>query len=314
MLGTAEGGATRGVSMASEQAEAINEQLRQVAGSIDPSMELAELRAVYGDFAALTGHPEGVTWTDVDAGGVPAIWATPAAGSDDRVVQYVHGGGYVIGAAEYYRKLTGHLANAIGCRVLNVDYRLAPEHPHPAPVEDSTAAYRWLLEQGIASGHIAIAGDSAGGGLTVATLLSIRAAGLPMPAAAMPLSPWVDLEGTGDSMTSRADRDCLVHADMLKGMADAFLQGQDRRDPLAAPLHADLSGLCALYIQVGDDETLLDDSIRLAERARGAGVDCRLDVFPEMQHVFQLAAGNMPEADEAIARLAGWVRPRLGLG
>jgi monoterpene epsilon-lactone hydrolase len=300
--------------MASEQAEAINEQLRQMAGSIDPTMELAELRAIYSEFSAMTADPDGVAWTDVDAGGVPAIWATPANGSDDRVLQYVHGGGYVMGAAEYYRKLTGHLANAIGCRVLNVDYRLAPEHPHPAPVEDSTAAYRWLLEQGIESGHIAVAGDSAGGGLTVATLLSIRAAGLPMPAAAMPLSPWVDMEGTGDSVTSRVERDLLVHADVLKGMADAFLQGQDPRDPLAAPLHADLSDLCPLYIQVGDDETLLDDSVRLAERARRAGVECRLDVFPEMQHVFQMAAGNMPEADEAIGRLADWVRPRLGLG
>jgi monoterpene epsilon-lactone hydrolase len=300
--------------MASEQAEAIKEQLRQVAGSLDPSMELDELRAVYDQIAALTGEPEGVTWTDVDAGGVPAIWADSSGGADDRVVQYVHGGGYVIGAAEYYRKLTGHLANAIGCRVLNVDYRLAPEHPHPAPVEDSTTAYRWLIDQGIEPGHIAIAGDSAGGGLTVATLLSLRAAGLPQPAAALPLSPWVDMEGTGDSMTTRADRDLLVHADQLKGMADAFLQGQDPRDPLAAPLHADLSGLCPLYIQVGDDESLLDDSVRLAERARQAGVECRLDVFPEMQHVFQMAAGNMPEADEAIGRLAEWVRPRLGLG
>ncbi len=299
--------------MASEQAEAVKEQLKSFAGAIDPNMELPELRAVYVNFAALTGDPSGITWTEVDAGGVPAIWADPVGGASDRVIEYVHGGGYVMGAAEYYRKLTGHLANAIGCRVLNVDYRLAPEHPHPAPVEDATTAYRWLLDQGIEPGHLAISGDSAGGGLTVATLLSIRGAGLPQPAAAMPLSPWVDMEGTGDSMTSRADRDLLVGADGLKGMADAFLQGQDARDPLAAPLHADLSGLCPLYVQVGDDETLLDDSVRLVERARQAGVECRLDVFPEMQHVFQMAAGNMPEADEAIARLAEWVRPRLGL-
>jgi len=299
--------------MASEQANAIRERIRQLAGSIEPNMELAEFRAIYGEFAALTAEPDGINWTEVEAGGVPAIWAEPDGGSQDRVVQYVHGGGYVIGAAEYYRKFTGHLAKTIGCRVLNVDYRLAPEHPHPAAVEDSTAVYRWLLEQGIESGHIAIAGDSAGGGLTVATLISIRAAGLPMPAAAMPLSPWVDMEGTGESMTTRADRDVLVNPDMLKGMVDAFLQGQDARDPLAAPLHADLNNLCPLYIQVGDDETLLDDSVRLADRAHQAGVECRLDVFPEMQHVFQMAAGNMPEADEAIRRLADWVQPRLGL-
>src|SRR4051794_15941080 len=164
------------------------------------------MRASYETFSSLTTDPEGVRWTEVDAGGVPAIWADPEGGATDRVVQYVHGGGYVIGSADYYRKFTGHLANAIGGRVLKVDYRLAPEHPPPAPVEDSTAAYRWLLAQGIEPGHIAISGDSAGGGLTMATLLSIRNAGLPMPAAAMPLSPWVDMEGTGDSMTSRADR------------------------------------------------------------------------------------------------------------
>jgi len=299
--------------VASPQAEAVKEQLRAFAQSLDPNAGLDEMRASYDTFATLTGEPDGVRWTEVDAGGVPAIWADPERGATDRVVQYVHGGGYVIGSADYYRKFTGHLANAIGCRVLNVDYRLAPEHPHPAPVEDSTAAYRWLLAQGIEPGHIAISGDSAGGGLTMATLLSIRNAGLPMPAAAMPLSPWVDMEGTGDSMTSRADRDVLVNIDALKGMVDAFLQGQDPRDPLAAPLHGDLQGVCPLYIQVGDDETLLDDSIRLADRARAAGVDVRIDVFPEMQHVFQMAAGTMPEADEANDRLAEWVRPRLGL-
>jgi len=299
--------------MASPQAEAIKEQLRVFAGALDPNASLEEMRSSYETFSSLTGDPAGVRWTEVDAGGVPAIWADPADGSQDRVLQYVHGGGYVIGSADYYRKFTGHLANALGCRVLNVDYRLAPEHPHPAPVLDSTTAYRWLLDQGYEPTHIAISGDSAGGGLTVATLLSIRQNGLPMPVAAMPLSPWVDMEGTGETMTSRAERDVLVQAETIKGMADAFLQGQDARDPLAAPLHADLSGLCPLYIQVGDDETLLDDSVRLADRARAAGVEVRLDVFPEMQHVFQMAAGSMPEADEAIARLADWVRPRLGL-
>jgi acetyl esterase/lipase len=299
--------------MASPQAEAIKEQLRVFAGSLDPNASLEEMRSSYETFSSLTGDPAGVRWTEVDAGGVPAIWADPADGSQDRVLQYVHGGGYVIGSADYYRKFTGHLANALGCRVLNVDYRLAPEHPHPAPVLDSTTAYRWLLDQGYEPAHIAISGDSAGGGLTVATLLSIRQNGLPMPVAAMPLSPWVDMEGTGETMTSRAERDVIVQAETIKGMADAFLQGQDARDPLAAPLHADLSGLCPLYIQVGDDETLLDDSVRLADRARAAGVEVRLDVFPEMQHVFQMAAGSMPEADEAIARLADWARPRLGL-
>jgi monoterpene epsilon-lactone hydrolase len=299
--------------MASPQADAVKAKLIEFANGLNPEADVQEMREAYAHFAALTTEPAGVLWTEVDAGGVPAIWADPEGGAADRVLQYVHGGGYVIGAATYYRNLTGHLAAALGCRVLNVDYRLAPEYPHPAPVEDSTKVYRWLLDQGIEPGHIAIAGDSAGGGLTVATLLSIRDNGLPQPAAAVPLSPWVDMEATGQSMTTNAEKDVLVAAEMIKGMSEAFLQGKDTKDPLAAPLHADLSGLCSLYIQVGGDETLLDDSLRLADRARAVGCDVRLDVFPEMQHVFQMAAGNMPEADDAIARMADWLKPRLGL-
>lgn len=299
--------------MASEQAAAVKTRLREFAASIDPKASLEQLRALYDGFAALTAEPTGVTWTEVDAGGVPAIWADTRGGATDRVLQYVHGGGYVIGAAKYYRNLTGHLAKAIGCRVLNVDYRLAPEHPHPAAVDDSTAAYKWLLDQGIDPGHIAIAGDSAGGGLTMATLLNIKKQGLPMPAAAMPISPWIDMETTGESMSTRATVDLIVSADMLKVMSQAFLQGRDPRDPLASPLHGDPRGLCPLYIQVGDEETLLDDSIRLARLTGEAGVETRIDVFPEMQHVFHIAAGNMPEADDAIRRMADWVRPLLGL-
>ena len=209
--------------------------------------------------------------------------------------------------------MTGHLANAIGCRVLNVDYGLAPENPHPGPVKDSVTAYRWLLDQGYRPEHLAIAGDSAGGGLTLATLLKLRADGLPQPAAAVPLSPWTDMEGLGESMETYADRDVLLQADRLKGMTDMFLAGGDPRDPFAAPVHGDYRGICPLYIQVGGDEILLDDARRVETRARADGVDVQLDEFPEMQHVFQLAAGNMPEADEAVARIGAYLRPRLGL-
>jgi epsilon-lactone hydrolase len=299
--------------MASQQAETIKEQIRSFGASLDPSLGLDEMRASYATFAGMTSVPDGVTWSEVDVDGVPAIWADAEGGATDRVLQYVHGGGYVVGSADFYRNFTGHLAKALGCRVLNVDYRLAPEHPHPAPVEDSVKAYRWLLAQGIEPGHIAVSGDSAGGGLTIATLVSVRGADLPMPAAAVPLSPWVDMEATGESMVTNAEVDVLVNPDVAKGMAEAFLGGSDPRDPLASPLHADLTGLPPLYIQVGGHEALLDDSTRLAQRAEDAGVDCRIDVFPEMQHVFQLAAGNLPEADDAIGRIAEFLRPRLGL-
>jgi acetyl esterase/lipase len=303
--------------MASPEAEAIKGQFRAMRAAIDPEgapPTLEEMRGTMEGFAELATLPEGVTWEPVDAGGVPAIWAVPTGGSPDRVVLYVHGGGYVIGTAKIYERFTGHLANAVGCRVLNVDYRLAPEHPHPAAVEDAVAAYRWLLDQGIAPEHIAVSGDSAGGGLSVATLIKIRDEGLPSPAAGVPISPWIDLEGTGASMTGNADVDLLVGLEGLTGMSAMFLgEHGDAKDPYASPLYAELHDLPPLLIQVGEDETLLDDSTRLAERAEFAGVDVTLEVFPEMQHVFQVCCGTMPESTEAVAKIGEWLRPKLGL-
>jgi acetyl esterase/lipase len=300
--------------MASAEATAIREQLRLLGESVGGSESVEEQRAQYEMAAAMmTVAPEGVSWTEVDAGGVPAIWADPEGCSPDHVVMYVHGGGYVIGSATGYRNFTGQLARAVGCRVLSVDYRLAPEHPHPAAVEDSTTAYRWLLDQGFAADRMAISGDSAGGGLTVSTLLKLRDDGVALPVAGVTISPWVDMEGIGESMRTNAEADVLVGEVGLKGMAEMFLAGQDARDPLAAPLYGDFDGIPPLLIQVGDDETMLDDSTRLAEAAGSAGVEVRLDVFPEMQHVFQLFTGNMPEADEAVAQIGAWLRPRLGL-
>jgi acetyl esterase/lipase len=284
----------------------------QRAEMAPPTLE--EMRANSGMMGAMTGEPEGVTFTEVDAGGVPAIWAVPAQGADDRVLEYLHGGGYVLGSAETHKRLAGHLANAIGCRVLDVDYRLAPENPHPGPVEDSVKAYRWLLDQGYRPEHIAISGDSAGGGLTLATVLKLSSDDLPQPAAAVPLSPWADMEGLGETMQTNADHDVLLTLDGLKGMADMFVAGGDTRDPLAAPIYGDYRGVCPLYIQVGADEMLLDDARRVAAKARADGVEVQVDEFPEMQHVFQMAVGNMPEADDAVARVGAYLRPRLGLG
>jgi epsilon-lactone hydrolase len=300
--------------MASAQAEAVKEQIRQFGEQIvgaHPTVE--EQRANAEAFADLTTEPDGVTYEDVDAGGIPAMWVAPDHAAPDRVLQYVHGGGYVICSMHTHRRMVGHIAKAAGVRALNVDYRLAPEHPHPAAVDDSVAAYRWLLDQGFTPEHLAIAGDSAGGGLTIATLVALRDQGVPQPAAAVPISPWVDLEGTGESMTTRAHVDLMVSLEGLKLMADAFLCGQDPRHPLAAPLYADLTGIAPMYIQVGDEEALLDDATRIADRARAVGVDVRLDVFPEMQHVFQMSAGNVPEADEAMERIGAYLRERLAV-
>jgi len=195
-----------------------------------------------------------------------------------------------------------------------VHYGRAPENPHPGPVDDMVKAYGWLIELGIGPKHIAFTGDSAGGGLAVTTMLRARQKGMPLPAASVPLSPWLDMQATGSTFKSNAEKDVLVSAPIIQTMASTFL-GADGNpdDPLANPLHADLTGLPPLLIQVGADETLLDDSRALAAAARRARVDVTLEEEPEMQHVYHFLAGVAPEADAAIARMARWVRPRLGL-
>jgi epsilon-lactone hydrolase len=302
--------------MASQGAEGLKSFLRNWAVMLAarPDMPLDELRLLFEHWGDVTAEPGGVDYLETDAGGVPAMWAVPKGCAQDRVVLCLHGGGYVTASMYTHRKVYGHLAKTIGCRALVPHYRRAPEYVHPAPVDDAVTAYKWLLDQGIEPGHIALTGDSAGGALAVTTLLRARERGLPMPAATMPLSPWVDMEISGESLVSNRDKDVLVQREVVEVMAATFLgDGGNRRDPLANPLYADLKGLPPMYIQVGGDETLLDDSRRLAERARKAGVDVRLDVFPEMQHVLHFAAGHAPEADDAIRKLAEWVRPKLGL-
>lgn len=281
----------------------------------DPEMPLDELRRMFEHLGDVSGEPSGTDYLEVDAGGVAAMWAVPKGAAQDRVILCTHGGGYVTGSMYSHRKLYGHVAKAIGCRALIVDYARAPEQVHPGPVDDCARAYRWLLDQGIRPNHVAVTGDSAGGALAVTTLLRAREQGLPMPAATMPLSPWVDMEATGESFQANKDKDALVSGDIIKVMASTFLgEGGNPKDPLANPLYAELHGLPPMYIQVGGDETLLDDSRKLADAARRAGVDVRIDVEPGMQHVYHFLAGNAPEADEAIQKLAAWVRPKLGLG
>jgi epsilon-lactone hydrolase len=280
----------------------------------DPDMDLATMRSMFEEWHLPTAEPEGVGYREVDAGGVPAMWCLPDGAATDRAIIWTHGGGYVVGSMHSHRKVAGHLAKAAGVPVLVLDYRRAPEHPHPAPVEDAVAAYRWLVaDQGIAPEHIATTGDSAGGGLCTAMVLALRDAGDPLPAAIMPLSPFYDMEASGESVTTNAAVDALVQHDILLAMAGMFLGGASPRDPLANPLHADPTGLPPMLIQVGGSETLLDDSTRFAAKATAPGVDCTVEVYPEMQHVFHFLAGRAPEADDALAAMAAWVRPKLGL-
>jgi epsilon-lactone hydrolase len=261
----------------------------------------------------LTAEPDGVDFVETEAAGLPALWAVPEHGAEDRVLLCVHGGGYISGSNETHRKMFGHLARAAGARALLFEYHYVPEYTFPAQLDETTAVYRWLLDRGVAAEHIAFTGDSVGGNLSISAQLRAREWGLPLPAAAMPFSPAVDQEVTGESFATNRDRDPFFHREFVLDLASRFLAGADPRDPLASPIHADLSGFGPIYIQVGGDETLLDDARMLAEHARAAGVEVRLDVFPEMLHTFQMAAGRAPEADDAIRAMGSWVRPRLGL-
>ena len=251
-------------------------------------------------------------YSRVNAGGVTAEWVTAEGASDSRVVLYFHGGGYIIGSPRTHRAMLAELSQASGARVLALDYRLAPEHPFPAPVEDSIASYRWLLNEGYDPSRIAVGGDSAGGGLTVSALVQLRYLGLPLPAAGVCISPWVDMEGLGESMETRAGADPMVGKENLMVSAKTYLGGADPRAPLAAPLYADLRGLPPLLIQVGDAEVLLDDSTRLAGVAREAGVEVQMDVWDDMIHVWHLFAPILPEGRQAISQAGDFIKKHTG--
>jgi acetyl esterase/lipase len=300
--------------MASQEAQAINAIIRSYRDNVvpdGPPPTVEQQRAgAEATMASVGTMPDNVDVQETSANGVPGLWIVPRSASTDHVVLYLHGGGYVVQSSRTHLRLASHIAVSANCKVLSIDYRLAPEHPHPAAVTDALAAYRHLLDSGYAPERIAISGDSAGGGLTIAALVAARDAGVPQPTAGIVLSPWVDLEGTGESMDTNAEYDMMVGRGALAMMANLFVGTGSKRDPLAAPLYADLHDLAPLYIQVGGHETLLDDSTRLAARAARAGVDVRLDVFPEMQHVFQAFVGQMPEATEAIGRIGAFLRPR----
>ena len=280
-----------------------------------PDMGVAEMRSMFDEWGGLTVEPAGVEYVEVNAGGVPALWIEPAGADRRKVLMCSHGGGYVGGSVQTHRKLWGHIAKAVGCRALAVDYALAPERPHPAPVFDMVKVYRWLLgAQGFAPGDVAFTGDSAGGALALTAIAAAREQGLPLPAASLPMSPWSGGDTSGASYDTNATNDVLTTREMTAAISALFL-GPDghQQDPLANPLRIDYTGYPPIYIQVGSYEAIVDDSRRVADSAKRAGVDVKLDVFPEMQHCFQLMAGNAPEADDAVARAGVWLKARLGL-
>ena len=247
------------------------------------------------------------------ANGVPSEWVIPAGMGSERVILYLHGGAYNAGSTRSHRALAANIAYASHARALTIDYRLAPEHPYPAALVDAFSAYKWLLELGIRPEQITVTGDSAGGGLTIALLVALRERRIPMPAAAVALSPWTDLSASGESWQENAKADYMINGPKLKEAARLYLKDASPQTPLASPVYANLHGLPPLLIQVGSEEVLLSDSQRLAESARLSGVDVTLEVWEGMQHVWHFAASFVPEARQAIEKIGEFIRARSGL-
>lgn len=263
--------------------------------------------------AAFAGCTVPVSCRRVSAGGIDAEWIVPADAPADKAILYFHGGGFRLGSVASHRDLIARIAETSGCRVLAINYRLAPEHRFPAAPEDALAAYEWMRGQGFKPADMALAGDSAGGNLVLTTLLSLRGRGEKLPCGGVLMSPWTDLAATGGSYKSRAEADPIHQRSMILALAKNYLgEGGDVSNPLASPLYADLAGLPPLLIQAGDRETVRDDATMLAAKAKAAGVDAELQVFDGMIHVFQMFP-EIPQAAEAIAAIAAFLRRHLCL-
>jgi epsilon-lactone hydrolase len=267
---------------------------------------IPELRRRTDAAARLLRPPGGISIQKVPAGTVPAEWVIPKGAPEDRVLLYFHGGAFIFCSLNTHRALVARLAIAGGTRALSVDYRLAPEHPFPAAMEDCLSAFRWLVERGVPPRRIVVAGDSAGGNLALVLLLALREAGDPLPAAAVCLSPVTDLAWTGESIRSKAEIDPIFPGGSSLSLS-AYIGAQDPRQPLISPLYADLSGLPPILLHVGEDEILLDDSVRLAGRVRDAGGQATVVVWPHMWHVFQVFAPFLPEARRSIETIGKYI-------
>jgi len=296
--------------MSKEQQSQLDAILRQ--GRLDTAADVASVRAAFNAFMAQVPVPADVQQKPTEIGGVGGIEVTIAGNESENVILYFHGGVYVIGSAATSVPLVGDLVRRTGVNAITLDYRLAPEHPYPAAVEDARAAYEGLLEQGMDPGQIVLAGESAGGGLAVATLLASREAGLPMPSCAFLMSPYADLTLSGETLFERQSLDPILTPEGLRVRAPEYVAGADASDPLISPIFGDLSGLPPLLIQVGSHEILLSDALRLAGRAATTDVAVTLDVTPGAPHVFQGFAGVLDEAGAALDRASDFVKAQLG--
>ena len=289
----------------------LNELLRMIAANPLPTELEAMRQAVDADSERFPLDPdievEGVSV----ALGVRGEWTWTEAADPKRVVLYLHGGGYVFGSILSHRHLVAEIGRASGSRTLAIDYRLSPENPFPAAVDDALASYRYLLEKGFEPGHIALVGDSAGGGLVVSTLVAMKEADLPQPACGWVISPWVDMEASGETFASRADADPMVKREIIANFAQAYLNGADPRSPLASPIYADLRGIAPLLIHVGASEVLLDDSLKLARTAGAADVSVRLEIWPEMIHIWHVFHRILGDGRKAVLAGGNFLREAM---
>lgn len=297
---------------------AIRDQLRktlvqQIAPAFRVEVPLAQQRQVLDGMGAAAELPPDLVVRKGELAGFPSEWLVNASARTDYTLLHLHGGGYVMGSLSSHRGLVSRIALACGIQAVLPEYRLAPEHPFPAALEDALAIYHALLASGVAASRIVLGGDSAGGGLALSTLLALRDAGAPLPAAAVLLSPYTDQTFSGESITTRAGIDPWLDPSLLEPFCRLYAGDHDRSDPRISPLLGDLRGLPPLLIHVGDQEILLSDSTRLAERAQAAGVAVELEVWPELWHVFHLFAPVLPEASAALEKIGAFVRGKLGL-
>ena len=279
-----------------------------VATKFNPDKTINEMRRGMESLAKLARLPSKTRVEKVTINEISAEWICAAEALEDRAILYLHGGGYNICSPNTHRELAANISIVSGAKVLLPDFRLAPEHPFPSALEDAISAYRWLLDTGLKGAKIAIAGDSAGGGLSIATAISLRDSGEPPPALVVCISPWTDLEMSGHSIKTQAKIDPMLNLQSLKIMATNYIGNGTARDPLISPIYADLNGISPLLIHVGSDEILLDDSTRIAQKAKRSGVDVTLKIYDHMWHVFHLNARLMPEAKNAIKELGAFIR------
>ncbi|MCE5210182.1 MAG: alpha/beta hydrolase [Deltaproteobacteria bacterium] len=262
------------------------------------------------DMMAFSEPPAGCKIEKVNAGGPEALWINAAENNRQATIFYLHGGGYALGSPQAYTGFTGVLSHLSQMRVLSVDYRLAPEDPHPAAVQDAVNAYCWLLHQGVPAKSIVMGGDSAGGGLTFATLIALKDSGDPLPAAAFAISPWVDLAITGETIATKADIDPMITLSGLYYMSELYANNADVCAPLISPLYADLSGLPPVLIHAGTCEMLLSDSRRIADALKRAGVDCQFKEWEDLFHVFHTVV-RIPEARRATEEIADFIKKNI---